>query len=65
MTENEGKKEQLEGNLKETVGNATGNKKVENEGKKDKLVGKAKEFVDDAGDKANDAIDDIAKKFGK
>ncbi|MFC3899963.1 CsbD family protein [Aliicoccus persicus] len=65
MSELEGKKDQLKGNVKETVGNATGDKEVEKEGKKDKLVGKAKEFVDDTGKKANDAIDDISKKFGK
>lgn len=65
MTGKDGKKEQVEGNVKETVGNVTGDKEVEKEGKKDKLVGKAKEVVDDAGKKANDAIDDISKKFGK
>lgn len=65
MTERNGKEEQVKGNLKETVGNATGDKKLEKEGTKDKLVGKAKEFVDDAGEKADDAIDNIAKKFGK
>ena len=65
MTGKDGKKEQVEGNVKETVGNVTGDKEVEKEGKKDKLVGKAKGVVDDAGKKANDAIDDISKKFGK
>lgn len=57
----ESKLDQQKGNLKETIGNATGDKDMESEGKKDKNAGKAKEFVENAKDKANETID----KFGK
>lgn len=53
--------DQQKGNIKETIGNATGDKDMESEGKKDKNTGKAKEFVENAKNKANDTID----KFGK
>ncbi|SOC39041.1 CsbD family protein [Salinicoccus kekensis] len=57
----ESKFDQQKGNIKETIGNATGDKDMESEGKKDKNTGKAKEFVENAKNKANDTID----KFGK
>ena len=53
--------DQQKGNIKETIGNATGDKDMESEGKKDKNTGKAKEFVENAKNKANETID----KFGK
>lgn len=63
--EKEGKLEQAKGNVKETVGNATGDKDLEKEGKDDKLAGKAKEYVENASDKANDTIDKLSDKFKK
>lgn len=57
----ESRKEQTKGNLKETIGNVTGDKDLESEGKKDKNSGKAKEFVGDAKDKANETIDKFTK----
>lgn len=59
MNEKDGKFDQMKGNLKETAGNATGDKQVEEEGKREKNKGKVKEFVDDAGRKVNDAIDNV------
>ncbi|RIN65986.1 CsbD family protein, partial [Staphylococcus simulans] len=46
----EDKLEQAKGNVKETVGNATDNKKLENEGKADKASGKVDEKINDAAD---------------
>ncbi|MBU0437878.1 CsbD family protein [Staphylococcus casei] len=57
----ESKFEQAKGNVKETVGNATDNKDLEKEGKEDKNSGKAKEFVENAKNKANEAIDKFKK----
>lgn len=65
MNEKDGKFDQLKGNLKETAGNATGDKQVEEEGKRDKRAGKAKEFVDDAGRKVNEAVDNVFKDKDK
>ena len=63
--EKDSKLEQAKGNVKETVGNATGDKDLEKEGKNDKFAGKAKEKVEQASDKANDAIDNLSDKFKK
>ncbi|MCD2137076.1 CsbD family protein [Salinicoccus halitifaciens] len=53
--------DQQKGNIKETIGNATGDKDMESEGKKDKNAGKAKEFVDKAKNKTNETIDKFTK----
>ena len=53
--------EQTKGNIKETIGNVTGNENLEKDGKEDKASGKAKEFVEDVKDKANDVIDKFKK----
>ena len=65
VEEKDSKLEQAKGNVKETVGNATGDKDLEKEGKNDKFAGKAKEKVEQASDKANDAIDNLSDKFKK
>ena len=52
----EDKLEQVKGNIKETVGDATNNDNLEQEGKKDKASGKAKEVVDNVKDKASDVV---------
>ena len=57
----ESKVEQAKGNIKETVGNVTDNKDLENEGKEDKTSCKAKEVVENAKNKANEAIDKLKK----
>lgn len=53
--------EQVKGNVKETVGNATDNKKLEQEGKEDKSSGKVKEKIDQVTDKAKNKIDQLKK----
>ncbi|MBM0796610.1 CsbD family protein [Staphylococcus epidermidis] len=57
----EDKLEQVKGNIKETVGNATNNDNLEQEGKKDKASGKAKEVIDNVKDKASDVVDKFKK----
>ncbi|MBM0829970.1 CsbD family protein [Staphylococcus epidermidis] len=57
----EDKLDQVKGNIKETVGDATNNDNLEQEGKKDKASGKAKEVVDNAKDKASDVVDKFKK----
>ena len=52
----EDKLEQVKGNIKETVGDATNNDNLEQEGKKDKASGKAKEDIDNVKDKASDVV---------
>ncbi|UXR70536.1 MULTISPECIES: CsbD family protein [unclassified Staphylococcus] len=59
MTNEESKFDQLKGNVKETAGNAVGDKALENEGKQDKAAGKVKEVVENVKDKATDAIDKL------
>lgn len=53
--------EQVKGNVKETVGNATDNKQLEQEGKEDKGSGKVKEKIDQVTDKAKNKIDQLKK----
>ena len=53
----EDKLEQVKGNIKETVGDATNNDNLEQEGKKDKASGIAKEVIDNVKDKASDVVD--------
>jgi len=57
----ESKFDQQKGNIKETIGNLTGDKDMESEGKKDKNAGKAKEFVENAKNKTNETIDKFTK----
>lgn len=59
--ENEGKLEQLKGNVQETVGNAIGDKELENEGKGNKISGKVKEVSEDVQNKVDDTIDNFKK----
>jgi uncharacterized protein YjbJ (UPF0337 family) len=53
----------LKGRAKEAVGDLTDNKDLKNEGKADRASGRAKEFVEDAKDKAEDAIDSVKEKL--
>lgn len=52
--------DQVKGAVKDTVGHATGNKKMETEGKFDKAKGEAHKVAGDVKDAARDA----AKKAG-
>ncbi|MBT2814749.1 CsbD family protein [Staphylococcus coagulans] len=57
----ESKFDQAKGNIKETVGNISGNKELEQEGKEDKVAGKIKEVAENAKDKVNDLVDKFKK----
>ncbi|MBA8760285.1 CsbD family protein [Staphylococcus coagulans] len=57
----ESKFDQAKGNIKETVGNISGNKELEQEGKEDKAAGKIKEIAENAKDKVNDLVDKFKK----
>ena len=58
---NEGKFEQLKGNVQETLRNATGNRELEQEGKESKISGKVKEVSENVQDKVNEAVDKFKK----
>ena len=57
------KAEQLVGDVKEKVGELTGNDKLQAEGKKDQVVGGAKEAGHDLRDKAAGVVDDAKDKL--
>ncbi len=57
----ESKFDQAKGNIKETVGNISGNKELEQEGKEDKAAGKIKEVAENAKDKVNNLVDKFKK----
>jgi uncharacterized protein YjbJ (UPF0337 family) len=50
-------KDEMEGRIKEAVGDLTDNKDLQREGKVDQAQGKAKDAIDDASEKAKDLID--------
>ncbi len=54
-----GEADKISGRMKQAAGDLTDNEDLKNEGKKDEAAGKVKDFVDDAKDKANDAVDSI------
>lgn len=57
------KAEQLIGEVKEKIGQVTGNESLENAGKRDQLSGEVKEAGHDLRDKAAGAVDDVKDKF--
>jgi uncharacterized protein YjbJ (UPF0337 family) len=57
----EGKGEELKGDVKARVGDATDNQSMEAEGYADKASGKAKQAVEDAKDTLRDVTDDDRK----
>ena len=52
----DGKADDLKGRLKEAGGDLTDDQSLKNEGKVDRAVGGIKGALDDAGDKAKDAV---------
>ena len=48
--------DETKGRVKEAAGDLTGDKDLQREGKVDQASGKVKDKVDDAGDKAKDAL---------
>lgn len=59
------KLDQASGQVKETVGKATGDKRTEAEGKSEKAAGKAKEFVNDVKETIDGAVEGIKDAFDK
>lgn len=59
--QNEGKLEQARGNIKEGLGNATGNEKMEREGELDQAKGNLREGVGDLKEGVDRAADDWNK----
>ncbi|OLR91448.1 CsbD family protein [Actinokineospora bangkokensis] len=57
------KAEQLVGEAKEKLGQATDNRDLENSGKKDQVAGQAKETGHDLRDKAAGVVHDAQDKF--
>lgn len=58
-----GKGEQLKGDVKKSVGRATGNDRLEAEGTADKLEGHVREGLGTVRRKTNDALDDVDDAF--
>lgn len=59
----EDKAEQLKGQAKEALGNATDNESLTNEGKSDQLKGSAKEKLSEAGEAIKDKANEVAAKL--
>ncbi len=57
----EGSFEEAKGKVKETVGKATGDRKLEGEGKGDQIAGKAQNAYGQAKDAAKDATEQAAE----
>ncbi len=57
--------EDLKGQAKEGIGEATDNEQLQSEGKLDQLGAKAKQGVEDLKEKAAETFNDIADKFDK
>jgi uncharacterized protein YjbJ (UPF0337 family) len=59
----DGEIDQVKGEVKKAVGQATDDKRTEAEGMVDEVKGNIKEGLADAGDKAEDMIKDIKDRF--
>lgn len=59
----EGEIDQVKGEVKKAVGQATDDKRTEAEGLLDEVKGNIKEGLADAGDKAEDVVNDIKNRF--
>ena len=57
----EGKGEELEGEMKEKIGDATDDRDMEAEGRADQMSGKVKQAVEDAKDSLRDLDEDSPK----
>ena len=56
------KSDDLKGRAKEAVGDLTDNDDLKHEGQADRASGKAKDVIDNLGEKAKAAVDDIKDK---
>ena len=58
-----GEADQAKGRVKQAAGDLTGDDELRREGEQDETAGKVKDTIDDAKDKANDAIDSVIEKL--
>ena len=58
-----GETDQAKGRVKQAAGDLTGDDELRREGEQDETAGKVKDTIDDAKDKANDAIDSVREKL--
>ena len=61
--ESKGKADQLKGDVKQAIGDATDDDDLRNEGKVDHAAGRVKETIGKAKDKADDAVDSVRDKL--
>ncbi|MGC1184517.1 MAG: CsbD family protein [Candidatus Dormiibacterota bacterium] len=60
-----GRKDEVKGSIKKTVGKATGDKKLANEGRAQKASGKAKRKVGDAKESIKGAVKGVKESVGR
>jgi uncharacterized protein YjbJ (UPF0337 family) len=58
-----GKADQLKGDVKQAIGDATDDDDLRNEGKTDRAAGRVKETIGKAKDKAEEAVDSVKDKL--
>jgi uncharacterized protein YjbJ (UPF0337 family) len=58
-----GETDQAKGRIKQAAGDLTGDDELRREGEQDETAGKVKDKIDDAKDKANEAIDNVKEKL--
>lgn len=61
----EGKWDQAKGSVKETVGNAIGNRELEEEGQRDQAQGQVNEKIGEVRRKVGETVEDIGKSIGR
>jgi uncharacterized protein YjbJ (UPF0337 family) len=57
-----GKMDELKGRTKEALGDLTDDDEMKREGKSDQAAGDVKQKIDDAGDWAEDKVDELREK---
>jgi uncharacterized protein YjbJ (UPF0337 family) len=57
-----GKMDEMKGRTKEALGDLTDDDEMKREGKRDQAAGDVKQKIDDAGDWAEDKVDDLKEK---
>jgi uncharacterized protein YjbJ (UPF0337 family) len=57
-----GKMDEMKGRTKEALGDLTDDDEMKREGKRDQAAGDVKQKIDDAGDWAEDKVDDLKAK---
>jgi uncharacterized protein YjbJ (UPF0337 family) len=57
-----GKMDEMKGRTKEALGDLTDDEEMKREGKRDQAAGDVKQKIDDAGDWAEDKVDDLKEK---